>query len=72
MKLFDILSQNERVIVWSDQADAVLYTWNQSLTLQCFIWVAPDTWEEIDVRTLSYAPKSIDDARRAAQVWADG
>lgn len=36
MDLFQILSSDERVVVCFDPAERVIYTWNQSLTLQAW------------------------------------
>lgn len=83
MNLFDILSNDERVIVLSNKDDAVIYTWNHSLTLQCWkregsVYFHPaisrhyDNWEEIDVRTLSEPPFNYQHARSAAILWDQG
>lgn len=73
MTLFDVLSFDERIIVYSSEEDRVIYTWNQSLTLQC--WTDLTTgpageWRELDhARTLSEKPASYDEARQAAIAW---
>lgn len=79
MNLFEILSNNERIIIWSDVGDKIIYTWNQSLTLQCWqslptykngAWDCENrNWEEINIRTLSVEPKSFKDARDCAMQW---
>lgn len=79
MNLFEILSNDERVIVLSDTKDGVIYTWNRSLTLQCWKRNRPnynyvvdhpyDNWEEINVRTLSDPPFNYNHARSAAILW---
>lgn len=81
LSLFDILSNDERVIVYSDKADRLIYTWNQSLTLQ--VWkcmenpnpyspslIKGDMWEELNVRTLPNAPLDYHEARKAAINWS--
>lgn len=83
MKLFDILSSDERVIVYSDVGARVIYTWNRSLTLQAWLQNPPlawssgnftdadkDNWTEVEVQTLSVEPKTYEKARKAAIAWA--
>ena len=83
MKLFDILSSDERVIVYSDVGARVIYTWNRSLTLQAWLNPPPcvwkggnfsdadkDNWVEVEVQTLSVEPKTYEKARKAAIAWA--
>ena len=83
MTLFDILSHNGRVIVFSDEGDMLLYTWNQSLTFQ--VWqkrpfrqsslgesLDLDAWDEVDIRTKSDKPASFEEARILAQEWHHG
>ena len=80
MDLFDVLSQDERILVLSDPTDRIVYTWNQSLTLQC--WKQSGSfcshgasfqnepgWEEIDCQTLSEVPLDFRAARQAALKW---
>lgn len=80
MNLFDILSCDERVLVLSEFGSSIIYTWNHSLTLQCWkregsVYFLPDIsrhfdkWEEIDVRTLSEPPFNYEHARAAAISW---
>lgn len=56
--LFELLSTDERIIVYSSQEDGVIYTWNQDKTLMC--WAAAgslhvframpaDQWQDIGV-----------------------
>jgi hypothetical protein len=69
MDLFDILSNDERVVVLSDADEGMIYTWNKSLTLQSW-WANEDKeWIEVDVQTLSTRPKDFDSARNAALRW---
>ena len=67
MTLWELLSNDERVIVLSNEGDGVIYTWNHSLTLQCWS-VIGSTFREIDVRTLDRQPadwyKAVDKARK--------
>jgi hypothetical protein len=81
MNLFDILSSDERVIVYSDVGNQVIFTWNRSLTLQAWSKALPnkafdtwrtseDQWEEIEVQTLSVEPKTYEKAREAAIKWS--
>ena len=73
MNIFDILSKDERIIVYSSEEDGYLYTWNQSLTLQCWGWFADPLgycdWQELDIRTLSNELASFQEARKAAIEW---
>jgi len=70
MNLFDVLSNDERVIVYSDAGSRIIYTWNRSLTLQA--WQVRSAIEEVDVQTLSTQPINIEAARRAAMKWSEG
>ena len=73
MDLFNILSHDERIIVLSNEGDSVIYTWNRSLTLQCWQRVPSfgrrDEWKEISVRTLSEEPRNFNEASTAALKW---
>lgn len=71
MNIFDILSFGERIIVHSDVECGILFTWNQSLTLQSWFKKDPDKdkWQEIDVRTLSDEPISFEEAKKKAHDW---
>lgn len=69
--LFEVLSNDERIIVYSDQENKTIYTWNQSLTLQawdCHEFAA--RWEEVSIRTLAKEPKNYAEARIKAIEWA--
>ena len=68
MNIFDVLSNDERVLVYSDVGSRIIYTWNRSLTLQA--WQVRSTIEEVDVQTLSTEPINIEAARAAAIRWA--
>jgi hypothetical protein len=86
MNIYDILTCN-RVVILADEDSGMLYTWNQSCTLQK--WQAKEVyesgpmrerledarnWEEVDdVRVLSDAPKSIAEAQAKVKElwWAD-
>lgn len=59
--IFDILSNDERIIVYSNFVDNVIVTWNQSLTIQ--FWRG-DNFEEIEIITLPEVPKSFIDCRQ--------
>lgn len=72
MNLFDILSMDERVIVYSHLGDRQIYTWNKSATLQCWQDMGKGEWEEIDIQTLSEKPTSYEKARQAAIMWDNG
>lgn len=68
MTLADILSHGERVIILSDHTGNLIYTWNQSLTIQLWAFVGklgryPGAWEEIDITTLSEQPKTLAEAQ---------
>lgn len=73
MDLFEVLSMDERIIVFSTEEDRCLYTWNQSATLQCW----EDTrhlghWEECGLQSLSVEPHNYQEARDAAKRWYFG
>ncbi len=76
MNLFEILADNQRVLIYSDKNTFVLYTWNKSLTLQAYrqprraFLADKDMWDEIDVQTLSNMPESFEAARSAAINWS--
>ena len=69
LSLFDVLSNDERIIVYSDRVNDTIYTWNQSLTLQAWA-VGPEGCEEVSIRTLTDKPRGYRKARLAAQAWA--
>ncbi len=75
MNLFEILSKNERVIVWSNEETGTIYTWNQSITLQAWTktdlgsYDETDAWEEVSIRTLGIDPRDFQGAREAAKCW---
>jgi len=68
MNLFDVLSNDERVIVYSDVGARQVYTWNRSLTLQ--VWNVRSSLQECDIRTLSDVPANYEAARKAAIQWS--
>ena len=70
MNLFDVLSNDQRVIVYSDVSSRIIYTWNRSLTLQA--WQVRSVIEEVDIQTLSTQPINIEAARKAAMKWSEG
>ncbi len=79
MTLLELLSKNERILVWSDEGNQTLYTWNQSLTLQAWSYVGRgeglDNWEEVAIMTLSSldarcGPSRFEAARNRARHWA--
>ena len=74
MTLFELLSLNERILVWSSVEDGLIVTWNQSLTLQW--WTVPvtgdaNTFEEWCCRTLSTQPRTIEEARAKAKTLTE-
>lgn len=71
MDLFDILSMDERIIVYSSVEDRSLVTWNQSVTLQCWRQCDSNNWEEVDIRT-SDKPLDYHKARQMAIDWIAG
>jgi len=85
MDIFEILSMDERVIVYSSLEDRSIITWNQSLTLQWWRPVVrmderdypkgcfdPNDWEEVGARTLEDVPLDYHQARSAAIRWCTG
>jgi hypothetical protein len=72
MTIFDILSNDDRVIVLSDAKTQTIYTWNRSLTLQAFQKNnrhGYDAWEETDIRTLPDVPQEHEHAVTRAMQW---
>jgi hypothetical protein len=51
-KLFDILADDQRIIVATDKEAGYIVTWNRSLTLQAW----NSDLDEVDIHTLSEAP----------------
>lgn len=68
MNLFDVLSNDQRVIVHSDVNARMIYTWNRSLTLQA--WSVRSIITEEACRTLSDTPINMEAARKAAMKWS--
>jgi hypothetical protein len=66
--IFDILSNDERIIVLSDKQNNQLVTWNQSLTLQVFS-LKDSAWEETAILTLAKQPTSFKEAQKKAREW---
>lgn len=68
MNLFDVLSNDERIIVYSDVGARQVYTWNRSLTLQ--VWSVKSSFQECGVRVLPDAPRNYEAARKEAIRWS--
>jgi hypothetical protein len=75
--LFELLSNDERIIVLSCLDDRCIYTWNQSDTLQ--LWYeshklpGQGLWVEECILTQSgYGPKTYKEARQVALAWHTG
>ena len=68
MTLFEVLSHDERIIVFSNEGESMIVTWNRSLTLQAWAQVGSE-WEEYGIQTLSREPSNFADARMKAQAW---
>jgi hypothetical protein len=67
MDLFDILSRDERVIVYSVEQDRQVYTWNRSLTLQVWNVGFDGSFQEVAIRTLSVDPVTYAQAHVQAE-----
>jgi len=78
ISFFDVLSFDERIIVYSVVEEMLIYTWNQSDTIQCWKkvrdpWIDRDAWEEDGILTQSgYGPRDYDEARVVAMNWHCG
>lgn len=81
MNLYQILSMDERILVYSSEEDQCFYTWNGSATLQrwnarvnkyMFDYPSPGEWEEADIRTISYETMDYHMAREKAIAWHTG
>lgn len=68
MNLFDVLSNDERIIVHSDVGARQVYTWNRSLTLR--VWSVKSNFQECGVRILPDAPRNYEAARKEAIKWS--
>jgi hypothetical protein len=68
MNLFDVLSNDERIIVYSDVGARQVYTWNRSLTLQ--VWNVKSNFQGCDARTLPDQPANYEAARKEAIKWS--
>jgi hypothetical protein len=64
-KLFDLLANDQRVIVSSDRECGYFVTWNRSATLQ--LW--DSNLDEVGIRTLSYENISFVFAAQLAIDW---
>jgi len=64
-KLFDILADDQRIIVATDKEAGYIVTWNRSSTLQAW----NSDLDEVDIRTLSEAPYDYNEARLLALEW---
>lgn len=64
-KLFDILSNDQRIIVASDRELGLIVTWNRSATLQ--LW--DSNLDECGIRTLAYSPTYMSGAHLAGVDW---
>ena len=68
MNLFEVLANDQRVIVHSDATARIIYTWNRSKTLQA--WSVRSTIREDSAQTLMEIPINIEAARKAAIEWS--
>lgn len=67
--LFEVLSKDERIIVYSSEEDGCFFTWNQSITLQCWGEAGRGAWDELSIHNLSDTPKDYSEARQKAIAW---
>ena len=72
LTLFEVLSKNQRVLVWSSEEDQVIITWNQSDTLQMWQYWLDGNWEEINIRTLSGMSRTVNHDLNKALDWMVG
>lgn len=72
MNIFQVLSFDQRVIVYSSEEDSIIITWNKSATFSIFSFdPRRECFEETDVKTYGGdKPLSFDDARTFALNWA--
>ena len=73
MTLYQVLAMNERLLVWADEENGMIYTWNQSATFQ--VWSdrgvdRADPWVEADIRTNHDRDFTFETAREYAKEWA--
>ncbi len=71
LTLFELLSQDSRCIVYSDEPSGIIVTWNHSLTLQA--WRTRNArFYEFNAQTLEEKPSNWLDAHKAALRWMQG
>jgi hypothetical protein len=69
MNLFEILSHDERVIVFSNEGEGIIITWNRSLTFQAW-YVQPNRHiDEFGIMTSGKDVRTYEIARKVAQAW---
>ena len=68
MNLFEVLSNDQRMIVHSDETARMVYTWNGSKTLQA--WRVGSSLKEDACQTLMETPINFNAARKAAIEWS--
>jgi hypothetical protein len=77
MNLFEILSNDAFIIVYSSEDENMIITWNKSCTLQSWGQCkraksgSDDEWFEINARVLNEAPKGYKKARKRALAWIE-
>ena len=78
MDLFDVLSNDERILVCSYPDDSCIVTWNKSLTFQ--VWEVQErygysgdltNWKEVNSWTADEVPTNFEIARQEAKRWWD-
>lgn len=74
MTLFELLSNDERIIVASSKELNVIITWNQSVTFQMWqkkgrVNSTSCLWEETDIKTYAEPVRNFEHAREIARNW---
>lgn len=76
MNIFDILDNNNRVIVFSSKAYECIYTWDYRTTIQRFEHRYSNSsrweyWVAADIYTVDYTVDGTAQARYIARNWHD-
>lgn len=71
LTIFDVLSNGERLIVYSREDHSQVYTWNQSLTLECWDVLPNGEFVEVSAQTLGTEPLDVFSARFKATEWCN-
>jgi hypothetical protein len=66
--LFDILSHNQRMILWSDEAHQTIYSWDHHTHLEAWESMG-ELWRSVATFNMEGVPQSVGEALYQAQDW---